>query len=84
MRVFFPIFRTIQGHVLVYCMYWYPAGHPIGAVPNFELGYHVSSHRCWYIMYHPKFRVGVLYTIPGHVLVYSGPKSRTVVQDSGH
>ena len=37
------------------------------------------SYRCC-----PKFRAGVLSTILGHVLVYSGPKFRTVVQDSGH
>ena len=51
---------------------------------TFELGCHVLSYWCWYIMYHLKFRAGVLCTILGHVLVYSVPKSRTVVHDSNH
>jgi len=37
------------------------------------LVYHVPSHRCWYVMHHPKFRAGVLCTIPGNVLVHPGP-----------
>jgi hypothetical protein len=62
------IFRTIRGHVLVYSMYWYPVGHPIGAVPNFDLGCLVPSHQCWYIMYHPKFQVRISCTIPHYEL----------------
>jgi len=34
-------------------------------------------------MYYPKFQAVVLDIISRYVLVYSGPKFRTVVQDSG-
>ena len=47
---------------------------------NLELGYHVPSHQCWDIMYDPKIRARILYTILGHVLVYSGPKLGTMAQ----
>jgi hypothetical protein len=57
-------------------MYWCTVGHLIGAVQSFGLGYHVPSHWCWYIMYHPKFRAGIFCTIPGHVLVYPAQNSR--------
>jgi len=54
-------------------MYWYTVGYPIRAVPNFELGYHVPSYRCWYIMYYPKLRARISCTIINSELGYFVP-----------
>jgi hypothetical protein len=76
-------------------MYWYILRHPISAVPNFGLGYHVPSQIYELVtMHHPKFRAGISCTIPNSKLGYCVPsqgkywyilaKIRTVVQDSGY
>jgi len=65
-------------------MYWYTVGHTISAVPSFELEYHVPSHRCWDITYHPKIPGwGILYH-PRACTGMSCVKLGIVVQNSGH
>jgi len=63
-------FRSLKYHsALGYChvLVYSETSHHV-------LVYRGTSHQCWYIIYHPKIRAGALCTIPGHVLVYSGPK----------
>jgi len=65
-------------------MYYLVSASILCTIPNSKLGYNVLSQiLSWDIIYRPKFRAGVLYTILEHILVYYG-QDLGLVRDLGY